>query len=146
MKLILTRGLPGSGKTTLATKMVMESDGTLMRVNRDDLRRMLFPNPFKEAGYEHSGAKEAMVTAVQKDAIKALLSKGYDVICDDTNLNSKTVRSLTSVAKSNGAEIEIIDLTDMPLEKVLAQNANREKYIVPEYVIINMHEKLEKEA
>ena len=32
-------GSPGSGKSTLAKEMVANSNGTLVRVNRDDLRK-----------------------------------------------------------------------------------------------------------
>ena len=41
MKLRMMRGLPGSGKSTL-TKQFVKDSGSAGRVNRDDLRSMLF--------------------------------------------------------------------------------------------------------
>ena len=42
-KLILTRGIPASGKSTWAKAWVQEDPQRRVRVNRDDLRRMLEP-------------------------------------------------------------------------------------------------------
>jgi len=41
MKLKILRGLPGSGKSTLAKQLVKDS-GSSGRINRDDLRAMIF--------------------------------------------------------------------------------------------------------
>ena len=40
-KVILTRGLPGSGKSTWAKQMLDEKPGHYKRINKDDLRAML---------------------------------------------------------------------------------------------------------
>ena len=42
-KVILMRGLPGSGKSTYAKKVVEENPNAFKRINRDDLR-MMFDN------------------------------------------------------------------------------------------------------
>lgn len=81
MKLTMMRGLPGSGKTTRARKMVVES-GNAARVNRDDLRAMLFDGKW-------SGKREAAVIAVEKAIAYELLVQGLNPIIDDTNLLPK---------------------------------------------------------
>mgnify|MGYP003455142708 FL=1 len=40
-KLILTRGIQGSGKTTWARQWVAEDPDSRVRINNDDLRNML---------------------------------------------------------------------------------------------------------
>jgi hypothetical protein len=45
MKLVITRGLPGCGKTTRARAWVAEDPSRRVRVNRDDLRTMLSGGP-----------------------------------------------------------------------------------------------------
>ena len=40
LKIIITRGIPGSGKTTWA-KDVVKENSNYIRINRDDLRIML---------------------------------------------------------------------------------------------------------
>lgn len=42
-KIILTRGIPGSGKSTWAKTWVAESPETRIRLNWDDMRNMLGP-------------------------------------------------------------------------------------------------------
>ena len=74
-KLIITRGLPGSGKTTWAKAQ----PGTV-RVNRDELRRMM------HGGHTGEGWAERQITVAQRAQIEALLRAGVSVICDDTNL------------------------------------------------------------
>jgi predicted kinase len=39
-KVILMKGLPGSGKYTVAKKSIAENPETYKRINRDDLRAM----------------------------------------------------------------------------------------------------------
>ena len=40
-KIILTRGLPASGKSTWAKEQVAKGNGKVKRVNKDDLRDMI---------------------------------------------------------------------------------------------------------
>ena len=81
--LTITRGLPGSGKTTWARQQ-----GGAVRVNRDDLRRMLHGGPIG------LGWAEVQVTLAQRALIEALLRAGLNVISDDTNLRRSVVREL----------------------------------------------------
>lgn len=78
-KLTIMKGLPGSCKSTIARKMV-EDEGNTARINRDDLRRMLF-------GGKWSSYKEKIVISVEKAIAGAIIS-GFDwnVVIDDTNL------------------------------------------------------------
>jgi len=40
-KVILTKGLPASGKTTWAKKVLKDNPGAYKRINKDELRLML---------------------------------------------------------------------------------------------------------
>lgn len=118
----ITRGLPGSGKSTLASEWVAEDPTGRAQVNRDSLRAMLH-NGVWIGG--RSGTEGATIAA--RDAIiKALLRKGVDVICSDTNLPQKVARDLRNLATVAGAEFEVIDLTNVPLELCLERDAERE--------------------
>jgi predicted kinase len=103
MKLKMISGLPASGKTTLARKTVKES-GSAGRVNRDDLRAMLFNS-------EWTGHREGIVVACEKAIAKVLLDKGYVPIVDDTNLTQKHRDIWSGFARENGAAFEAIDLS-----------------------------------
>ena len=81
-RVILTKGLPGSGKTTWAARVQAESLGTYKRVNKDELRLML-------DGGKWSPNNERFVEAVRDQVILAALAAGKDVIVDDTNLEPR---------------------------------------------------------
>src|SRR6201995_3680924 len=81
-RLLITRGLPASGKTTFARKL----QPRVVRVNRDDLRIMLHGRRLL------TESAEDQVTHVQRLTVEALLARRADVIVDDTNLRGSTVR------------------------------------------------------
>lgn len=101
-KLIITRGLPGCGKTTRARAWVAEDPTTRARVNRDDFRAMLH-NGFHD--------QERAVTSARDAAITALLKRGVNVVADDTCLPQRHARDLHRLAVLAGAEFEVWDMT-----------------------------------
>lgn len=128
--LTITRGLPGSGKTTWAKTQ------PAVRVNRDELRRMLHGRQLGE------GWAERQVTVAQRAQIDALLRAGVDVICDDTNLRARVVHELAELALHCGARVVLKDFTDVSLETCLARDAGRpESERVGPEVIARMHER-----
>lgn len=135
--LTIFRGLPASGKTTQARHMLATRElGTIVRLNRDDLRRMGLDPEYRQPV---SPAEQA-ITVLRDAALGALLRSGRDVIVDDTNLRAKFVRSLMEIAHQAGAEVEIIDLTDVPLAECIRRDADRTGPAhVGERVIRDMH-------
>ncbi|BCJ66733.1 AAA family ATPase [Polymorphospora rubra] len=131
-RLIVTRGLPASGKTTFARKL----QPGVVRVNRDDLRRMLHGTRL------FTQWAEAQVTTAQRAQVEALLRARADVCVDDTNLRSKTVREWAELAARFGATFEVHDFTDVPLSECLRRDAERpEEDRVGEDAIRRMHER-----
>jgi predicted kinase len=131
-RLLITRGLPASGKTTFARKL----QPRVVRVNRDDLRRML------HAQRLYTQWAEGQVTRVQRAAVEALLRAGSDVIVDDTNLRPRTVREWAEMAARFGASFEVHDFTDVPLQECLRRDADRPEDVrVGEEPIRRMHER-----
>jgi len=114
-RLIITRGLPASGKTTFARKL----QPAVVRVNRDDLRRMLHGERL------FNQWAEWQVTIAQRAQVEALLRAGLDVCVDDTNLRSQAVRDWAELAARNRAAFEVHDFTDVPLEECLRRDAER---------------------
>lgn len=85
VKVIILRGIPASGKTTWAKEFI-KTHSNYVRVNRDDIRNMLSPNWSKEL--------EKVVKDIQLDSINDSLSRGYNVIIDDTNTDDEKVDKL----------------------------------------------------
>jgi predicted kinase len=133
-KLLITRGLPASGKTTYAKAWVAEDREHRARVNRDDLRTMV------DGGEWIQGVTEPRIVAARDASISALLNRGVDVICDDTNLVQRVARDLARLAARAGAELTVVDLTNVPLETCLLRNGRRaDKEPLPEDRIRDMH-------
>ena len=131
-RLLITRGLPASGKTTFARKL----QPRVVRVNRDDLRRMLHGRRL------FTQSAEGQVTGAQRAAVEALLRAHADVIVDDTNLRAKTVREWAELAARFGAVFEVHDFTDVPLAVCIRRDAERpEDERVGEEGIRRMHDR-----
>lgn len=85
-ELLVTRGLPGSAKTTWANAWVAEDRGHRMRVSRDDIRSMV------HGDYLFDPALEDRITAIEEAAVAAGLKQGLDVVVDATHLAAKHAR------------------------------------------------------
>ncbi|ROT31827.1 AAA family ATPase [Micromonospora sp. HM5-17] len=131
-RLIATRGLPASGKTTFARKL----QPGVVRVNRDDLRRMLHGERL------FTQWAEGQVTVAQRAQVEALLKAGIDVCVDDTNLRSRTLRDWAELAARFGASFEVHDFTDVPVEECIRRDAERpEQDRVGEEAIRRLYER-----
>lgn len=124
-------GAPGSGKTTLASQLLKQNPNAV-RVNRDDIRKMIKDN------YNPGEEFESIVSSLQDGAIRACINKGYDIILDNTNCRVKYVKELIN---KYGKECQIL-LTfvgsELSLKELKIRNASRDKS-VPEDVVERMH-------
>src|SRR5271167_4848061 len=77
--LILTVGLSGCGKSTWAKNEVYRSFAKIVRLNRDEIRKMLFAN------VEWNAFNENLVRNWQMEGARQAIQMGKDVIIDDTN-------------------------------------------------------------
>lgn len=121
-RLILTVGLPGSGKSTWAKAEEAKDPENAIRVNRDDIRERLYG-----AEYHNSAPdplKEKKVSQVREEEISRALKEGKTVIADDTNLNPRFIGASERIAKANGASMEQ-KLFDVPPEECLRRNKAR---------------------
>ena len=116
----LIPGLPGSGKTTLAHRMLGE-DQDLVRINRDDLRRMLL------GARPWNAALEVMVRRCQETAVVAAVASGRDVVCDDTLLTELARWRLLGLAEDHGLRVVVHpECLRVPVETCIERDAARE--------------------
>ncbi|SCF10279.1 AAA family ATPase [Micromonospora mirobrigensis] len=131
-RLIATRGLPASGKTTFARGL----QPGVVRINRDDLRRMMHGERL------FTQWAEGQVARAQRAQVEALLAARVSVCVDDTNLRSRTLRDWAELAERYGAAFEVHDFTDVPLDECLRRDAARpETDRVGEAAIRRLHER-----
>ena len=128
-KLIMVKGLPGSGKSTWAREMVRlgptgrNAQGKLTeapfkRINKDELRSMLDDGKW-------SKQNEKFVLETRDYLIARGLRDGWTVIVDDTNLHPKHEINLRKIAQEMEVEFEIKDFTDVPIETCIKQDLMR---------------------
>src|SRR6185436_2864010 len=135
-QLIICKGLPGSGKTTFARKWVNESPKTRIRVNRDDIRRMLGPYWIP--------TREDLVTSIEKDSTRTAINGGFSGIVDATNCKHQWLLDCFNNWKKYNPELELIikDFTDVSIETCIERDKLRPKEEqVGEKVIQNMYDK-----
>jgi predicted kinase len=132
--LTMFKGLPGSGKDTMAKKMMEDNPTMYKRVNKDDLRSMLDNGAW-------SGNNEKFVLIIRDEIImNALMIAHKHVLCTDTNLDPKHEIRLREIAKSANVIFKTIDLTDVPVEECIKRDLKRFNSVGKD-VIINMYKK-----
>jgi predicted kinase len=132
--LIVTVGLPGSGKTR-AARYIQEIDTqTWVLVSRDDIRESRF------GAHGILDGLEDMVTQFEEQDVISALKAGFSVIVHDTNLRMRYRRRWQQIADEYGATYEQMDFTGVPLETCLKRNQERDRQ-VPEAEIQKLHRK-----
>lgn len=128
----MTRGLPGSGKSTWAEQVLLDRrPGSVVRLNKDLLRVMLHAGRSK-------GRTERQVVQVRNVLVAEHLAAGVDVIVDDTNLNPVHERTLRELATSHEALFEVVDFTGVELDECIRRDRMR-PHPVGESTIRQMH-------
>lgn len=137
--LVVTRGLPGSGKTTWARAWVGEQDEygrrphhrERVRVNRDDMRFMLFGRYWP--------VPEDAVTYAQVSAVAGLLMRDRDVVVDDTNLRAGDIARWREAARAAGAEFEVNDtFLGVPVEECIRRDRQRDRSVGRDVILAMM--------
>jgi predicted kinase len=128
----LMRGLPASGKSTIAHDWVADDPDWRLRVNRDDIRNAMY-NKFW--GLTHH--QEQTVSLMEEAMVKAAVLAKISVVVDATHLKAKFIKRWYDVANSLGVDIHVQDV-DTPLEECIERDKLRDKS-VGEEVIRDMH-------
>lgn len=117
----ITTGLPASGKTTAARKLLADSHGRIRRVNLDDLRAML-----DDSGGERvwSKAHEQTALEVQDAAVRSAIDGGFDAVVDNTHLTPHIPKRLKAAA-AGLATFVVHDFTHVPIEECIRRDAAR---------------------
>lgn len=121
-KLIICRGIPASGKSTWAKKLLKENLNKWKRVNRDSIRYMT------EYKYWNPD-NELLVSDIMNAAIKSILNRGFNVIVDNTNLSAKYIKNLRKLAENIGDVIVEEKYFDISLPEALRRDKNRERKV-----------------
>lgn len=130
-RIILTRGIPASGKSTWAKQEVLKDPEHSIRINRDDLRNM--------SGQYWVPAREDYIISCRNQLLNLAICIGFDtIIIDDMNLNTKDFEYVSIVVDKaneiikdikNQYKIEFKDFKNIPLDVCLERDSKRENPI-----------------
>lgn len=143
-KIIICRGIQGSGKSTWAKQWVNEDPESRIRINQDDVRNML--------GKYWVPSREKLVSQLNDSILNDAMIYKYNIVIDNMNLNPKTLEHIKQLVYFHNRDIEggimmagalyEVEYKDffIPLEECIRRDANRENPI-GEKVIRDTYEK-----
>lgn len=130
-KLILLVGIPGSGKSTVALRLLEKG---FVCLNADTIRHELYG----DAGEQ--GDKER-VFEVFFERLDKELAGGRDIVIDNTNINSRHRQPIIERARTAGYGDIQLWIIDTPLDVCLERNRARSRN-VPDDIVENYHKAL----
>ena len=130
-KIILCRGIQGSGKTTWAKQWVLEDPEHRVRFNNDDIRNML--------GKYWVPSREPIVKIIKDSFIQGAATFHQDAVIDNMNLNGTEVEYWKRAAEVLNYDLEIKNFFT-PLQECIDRDSKRPNP-VGEEVIRKTYEK-----
>lgn len=141
LKVIITRGLPASGKSTWADEFITQNPN-FVKIEKDQIRKD--SRLFKGGVYNHKRGDEGIVVKERDRLIRQALQQGKSVISTDTNLVQKHVSQISNIARQNNAEIEIKNFLDVPLKDLIERDEAREDSVGEQVIRRMYHEQVKK--
>lgn len=132
VKVIVTCGIPCSGKSTWACEEVKKNPNTI-RINRDLLRIMM-------SNYVWSPENEKLVVSTRNQLMISALKSGRDVIIDDCNISRRNFDDICTIVRSINMDCMVMEKSFyIELDEAIARNKLREGFAnVPDEVIKKM--------
>ena len=136
--MLLFRGAPGCGKSTLIKELGIEP----YTLSADNIRLLLqSPQLNVDGTYSISQDSESKTWDILFQALENRMARGEFVAIDATNSKTSDMTRYRDLADQYRYRIYIKDMTDLPIEECKRRNANRlpEYKRVPEHVIENQY-------
>lgn len=143
-KLIITRGIPGSGKSTTLEKAKIK-DFTIST----DALRLLYESPIYLSNGRLSISKSVngIIWPFLFDLMEKKMQSGATVVIDAVHPTVADFKEYIQLAKKYNYEIACLDFTDVPTEYSEWNNQGRAEYaIVPEHAIKKFEAQIEGSA
>lgn len=118
---LIFKGIPASGKSTEAELMIRREPNRWKRINKDSMRNLF------DAGI-YSQENESLIRDIEMILVKEFLSRGYNVIYDNTNIKDKgrNFKKICSVVQSIGIECIVQEkFFDVSLDEAIERDSKR---------------------
>lgn len=110
-------GLPGSGKSSFA-KSLMAKNSTYKRINKDQMRLLFDFGVWNKKN-------EQFINNMEEILMREILSAGYNLIIDNTNMELKWLQRAERIAEEYDCDLEIKEF-NTPLDICLDRDSKRE--------------------
>jgi predicted kinase len=117
-ELVVMVGVSGSGKSVAVKSWVNWGKGQKVRLNKDDMRRMIYVDVPWESH------KDDMIRILERDMARTLLKHGRDVFIDDTNCVRRTRAAWEQLAQECRVKFRIVTMTT-PKDVCIERDAAR---------------------
>jgi predicted kinase len=129
-KLLLIRGPQGSGKSTFIRQLGLEPYAMSLDLIR---RAVAAPALNPEGKWGLAGEFDDAVVNLHRSLMDQRLRRGELMVMEQAIMMKEDIERYTAMAERHRYDTLLLDFTNMPLERVIAQNAAREELIrVPE--------------
>lgn len=126
-------GAPGSGKSTYAAKIAKTEHAVV--ISGDDIRAELYGSADIQGNWDE-------IQACIDERVAEAAALGRSVVLDGTHYRASYRKAALTLLKSYGYDKVEAVVVNPSLATCLARNFQRSRH-VPDYVIKNMHEKLQ---
>lgn len=116
-KVIICKGIAGSGKSTWAKQQVDTNPSKVKRVNKDDLRNMIDNGIYRKDN-------EPFILTVRDRIILESVKRGKTVIVDDTNLNPIHERHIRKLV-GPFVEVEVRTFFNISVDECIKRDSGR---------------------
>lgn len=136
-KVIILRGISGSGKSTVAKKFIADNANTVV-VSRDTIRKNIFGAGYSKPVFE----MEEIVSEIVETSIKGAMASGNNIILDETFVRNRFVsKRVESVFAMNTDVVVVTFNIDVATAKErVAKRVSSGGHDVSGEVIERMHE------
>lgn len=120
LQIILTIGIPSSGKSTWAKSEIAKDPNNWVRINNDQLREMM-------NGSVWSADYEKIIGNVRNHLIKDAIKCGKNIIIDNLNINRRHFKDVAKICKAANADINLFEKSFyIELDEAIVRDAKRE--------------------
>ena len=119
--LTIYRGLPASGKSTIAAQWLAEDPNNRIEINRDNTRNLI-----GISGRIGTPEQEELVTKINNTILEDAFSSHKDIVISDTNLRAKNVKEFIKKAKTADYDVKIKDFNNIDIEELIRRDSLRD--------------------